>query len=96
MTDVVFLVLDSAQIEVTGSGQVALPKGVAIPGFYTFDTPGVVYDIYGDLVAAGKVSLEWSSCRVSFENANLLFSILTQAYLAPGTLPRSHCGDIFR
>ncbi|GAA5833366.1 hypothetical protein JCM5353_008428 [Sporobolomyces roseus] len=43
-----------AQIEVTGSGQVALPKGVAIPGFYTFDTPGVVYDIYGDLVAAGK------------------------------------------
>ncbi|BGO98430.1 Glycoside hydrolase family 61 protein [Rhodotorula toruloides ATCC 204091] len=35
-----------AQVEVTGSGSTKLPSGVAIPGFYTGSTPGVVWDIY--------------------------------------------------
>ncbi|GJN93874.1 hypothetical protein Rhopal_006933-T1 [Rhodotorula paludigena] len=35
-----------AQIEVTGSGSTALPSGVAIPGFHTSSTPGVVWIYY--------------------------------------------------
>ncbi|GAA6014650.1 hypothetical protein JCM10207_006890 [Rhodosporidiobolus poonsookiae] len=48
-------------VTVIGSGSQELPTGVAIPGFFTEDTPGVVwniyysteYDITGDYVAPG-------------------------------------------
>ncbi|BGP14966.1 hypothetical protein JCM10213_007231 [Rhodosporidiobolus nylandii] len=50
-----------AQVTVTGSGSQKLPAGVEIPGFFTEDTPGIVWDIYysstydvtGDYVAPG-------------------------------------------
>ncbi|GAA5833364.1 hypothetical protein JCM5353_008427 [Sporobolomyces roseus] len=45
---------DSAQIKVTGNGNVKLPSGVAIPGLYTKDTPGVVQDIFSNPGKAGK------------------------------------------
>lgn len=32
-----------AQLEVTGSGTQALPAGIAIPGTFTADTPGIVW-----------------------------------------------------
>lgn len=40
------------QIEVTGDGDIELPKGVGFPGAYDYDTPGVVYDVCssGDLL----------------------------------------------
>ncbi|RPA86666.1 hypothetical protein BJ508DRAFT_119008 [Ascobolus immersus RN42] len=34
------------QIEVTGNGNVALPNGVAIPGVYNYNDPGLVYNLY--------------------------------------------------
>lgn len=34
------------QIEVTGDGQVELPAGVGFPGAYSYEDPGVVYDVY--------------------------------------------------
>ncbi|KAF2690879.1 lytic polysaccharide monooxygenase [Lentithecium fluviatile CBS 122367] len=34
------------QIEVVGDGTVELPKGVSFPGAYSYDGPGVVYDVY--------------------------------------------------
>ncbi|KAF2262284.1 endoglucanase B [Lojkania enalia] len=34
------------QIEVTGDGTVELPEGVSFPGAYSYDDPGIVYDIY--------------------------------------------------
>lgn len=43
-----------AQIKVTGNGNVKLPSGVAIPGLYTKDTPGVVQDIFSNPGKAGK------------------------------------------
>ncbi|GAA6029721.1 hypothetical protein JCM8097_001019 [Rhodosporidiobolus ruineniae] len=50
-----------AQVTVSGSGTQELPAGVEIPGFFTEDTPGIVWDIYysteydvtGDYVAPG-------------------------------------------
>ncbi|BGP23740.1 glycoside hydrolase family 61 protein [Rhodotorula toruloides] len=35
-----------AQVEMTGSGSTKLPSGVAVSGFYTGSTPGVVWNIY--------------------------------------------------
>ena len=43
-----------AQIKVEGNGNVKLPSGVAIPGLYTKDTPGVVQDIFTNPGKAGK------------------------------------------
>ncbi|KAF2013686.1 lytic polysaccharide monooxygenase [Aaosphaeria arxii CBS 175.79] len=34
------------QIEVTGDGDVELPEGVSFPGAYSYEDPGVVYDVY--------------------------------------------------
>lgn len=34
------------QIEVTGDGTVELPKGVSFPGAYSYEDPGVVYDVH--------------------------------------------------
>jgi lytic cellulose monooxygenase (C1-hydroxylating) len=36
---------DCVQLEVTGDGTVELPKGVSFPGAYSYDDPGVVYDV---------------------------------------------------
>lgn len=33
------------QIEVVGDGTVELPEGVSFPGAYSYDDPGVVYDV---------------------------------------------------
>jgi cellulase len=33
------------QIEVLGSGTVELPQGVSFPGAYSYNDPGVVYDV---------------------------------------------------
>jgi lytic cellulose monooxygenase (C1-hydroxylating) len=33
------------QLEVTGDGTVELPAGVSFPGAYSYDDPGVVYDV---------------------------------------------------
>jgi hypothetical protein len=33
------------QLEVEGDGTVQLPKGVSFPGAYSYDDPGVVYDV---------------------------------------------------
>jgi lytic cellulose monooxygenase (C1-hydroxylating) len=38
--------MECVQIKVTGSGSVSLPAGVAIPGTYTAQDPGVLFDIY--------------------------------------------------
>jgi cellulase len=34
------------QIEVEGDGTTVLPEGVSFPGAYSYDDPGVVYDVY--------------------------------------------------
>jgi len=33
------------QLEVEGDGTVELPKGVSFPGAYSYEDPGVVYDV---------------------------------------------------
>jgi cellulase len=33
------------QIEVVGNGTVVLPEGVSFPGAYSYEDPGVVYDV---------------------------------------------------
>jgi cellulase len=33
------------QIEVVGNGTVELPAGVSFPGAYSYEDPGVVYDV---------------------------------------------------
>lgn len=33
------------QIEVVGDGTVELPKGVSFPGAYSYEDPGIVYDV---------------------------------------------------
>jgi cellulase len=33
------------QIEVQGDGATELPEGVSFPGAYSYDDPGVVYDV---------------------------------------------------
>jgi lytic cellulose monooxygenase (C1-hydroxylating) len=36
---------DCVQLEVTGDGTVELPEGVSFPGAYSYDDPGVVFDV---------------------------------------------------
>lgn len=36
---------DCVQIEVTGDGDVELPKGVSFPGAYSYQDPGVVHNV---------------------------------------------------
>lgn len=52
-----------AQIEVTGSGSTALPPGVAIPGFYTSSTPGVVWVRAPSSFGAKNLALTRSSAE---------------------------------
>ncbi|OCL02584.1 lytic polysaccharide monooxygenase [Glonium stellatum] len=37
---------DCVQIEVGGDGTVELPSGVSFPGAYSYEDPGIVYDVY--------------------------------------------------
>ncbi|KAG8937210.1 hypothetical protein FRC02_003885 [Tulasnella sp. 418] len=40
------LYVECIQINVTGSGTVKLPSGVSIPGAYSYDDPGIHYNVY--------------------------------------------------
>jgi cellulase len=37
------------QLEVEGDGTVELPEGVSFPGAYSYEDPGVVYDVNSSL-----------------------------------------------
>jgi cellulase len=37
------------QIEVEGDGTVELPEGVSFPGAYSYEDPGIVYDVIRSL-----------------------------------------------
>ncbi|BGP38982.1 hypothetical protein JCM10450v2_002938 [Rhodotorula kratochvilovae] len=80
-----------AQVEVTGSGKTALPKGVSIPGFFTASTPGVVwvyysgtYDTKLDYVAPGTGVWDGSSSYSTATCKEVVYGLAPAGYCQSG------------
>ncbi|GAA5821889.1 hypothetical protein JCM11251_004764 [Rhodosporidiobolus azoricus] len=78
-----------AQITVTGSGTQELPAGVAIPGFYTADTPGVVWDVYYS--ATGDVHTDYVAPGTGVWDGSASYSTETCTETVDGLAPAGYC-----
>lgn len=68
------LYMECIQLEVIGTGSVELPKGVSFPGAYSYNDPGIVYNLYNTPAGATyKVPgpTVWSGAAPSVANPSL-------------------------
>ncbi|GAA6005325.1 lytic polysaccharide monooxygenase auxiliary activity family 9 protein [Rhodotorula paludigena] len=80
-----------AQIEVTGSGSTALPSGVAIPGFYTSSTPGVVWIYYSSSYNVERDYVAPESAGTGIWDGTAPYSTATCREVVYGLAPAGYC-----
>ncbi|KPV77357.1 glycoside hydrolase family 61 protein [Rhodotorula graminis WP1] len=83
-----------ADIEITSGGTTKLPAGVSIPGFYSEQTPGVVwiyysssYDVTGDYVAPGTGTWDGTSAYSTDRCHEVVSGLAPTGYCQDGASP---------